>query len=134
MILEDILFTQGFGTRHDCRALARSGLVEIGGEVRDDPDEDFETDGLVFVVPGRVLALLRKSDSGSSQAAGYECSLKPSAHPSVMTLLPAPCVAAAYSPSDAWTLIRRAFCSLPTTVVFCTGSFIRSAMSPRFTR
>ena len=52
MILEDILFTQGFGTRHDCRAIARSGLVEIGGVVRDDPDEDFETEGLAFVVRG----------------------------------------------------------------------------------
>lgn len=50
MILEDILFTQGFGTRHDCRAIARSGLVEIGGVVRDDPDEDFETEGLAGVV------------------------------------------------------------------------------------
>ena len=90
MILEDILFTQGFGTRHDCRALARSGLVEIGGEVRDDPDEDFETDGLVFVVRGESWPYCEKAILALHKPAGYECSLKPSAHPSVMTLLPAP--------------------------------------------
>lgn len=90
MILEDILFTQGFGTRHDCRAIARSGLVEIGGVVRDDPDEDFETEGLAFVVRGESWPYREKAILALHKPAGYECSLKPSAHPSVMTLLPAP--------------------------------------------
>ena len=43
MFLQDILFSQGFGTRYDCRALAASGAVSIGGDIHDDPEEDLET-------------------------------------------------------------------------------------------
>ena len=31
MILADILFKQGFGTRYDCRSIAASGAVSIDG-------------------------------------------------------------------------------------------------------
>ena len=40
MLLKDVLFSQGFGTRYDCAAMVASGAVEIAGEVRDDPDEE----------------------------------------------------------------------------------------------
>ena len=48
MLLKDVLFSQGFGTRYDCTAMVASGAVEIAGVVHDDPDEDVELDGLVF--------------------------------------------------------------------------------------
>ena len=40
MLLKDVLFSQGFGTRYDCAAMVASGAVEIAAEVHDDPDED----------------------------------------------------------------------------------------------
>ena len=38
MRLEQILFSQGFGTRHECRGLIALGQVTVKGEVVDDPD------------------------------------------------------------------------------------------------
>ena len=38
MRLEDILFTQGFGTRHECRGLVALGRGAANGEGMDDPD------------------------------------------------------------------------------------------------
>ncbi len=88
--LADILFTQGFGTRRECTLLVRSGQVCVGGTLVEDPDVCFATEGLVFEVGGEpweyhasALVLLHKP-------AGYECSQKPSAWPSVMQLLPVP--------------------------------------------
>lgn len=90
MRLAQVLFTQGFGTRRVCAGLIGQGLVSIGGQVADDPDQEVATDGLRFSVQGRewlyqasALVLLHKP-------AGYECSQKPKHHPSVLMLLPAP--------------------------------------------
>ena len=90
MRLDDLLFGQGFGTRRACAGLVAGGWVRIGGQVVDDPGADIDTAGLVFEVEGRpwtwqatALVLLHKP-------AGYECSQKPGAWPSVMLLLPAP--------------------------------------------
>lgn len=90
MRLGDILFTQGFGTRYDCAALAASGRVKIGGAVHSDPDEEIDTDGLVFECGGTLWPYAEKAVIAMNKPAGYECSMKPSAHPSVMTLLPPP--------------------------------------------
>lgn len=90
MFLQDILFSQGFGTRYDCRALAASGAVSIGGDIHDDPEEDLETEGLVFSCFGKKWPFCEKGVIALNKPAGYECSMKPSAHPSVMTLLPGP--------------------------------------------
>ena len=70
--------------------LAASGLVSVAGRVCDDPDESFGTEGLVFVVRGEVWPYREKVVLALHKPSGYECSLKPSVHPSVMTLLPAP--------------------------------------------
>lgn len=88
--LSDILFTQGFGTRYDCAALAASGQITIGGVVHDDPDETIDPEGLVFECRGETWPVRAKVLVALNKPAGYECSTKPSAHPSVMTLLPAP--------------------------------------------
>ncbi len=52
MILADILFKQGFGTRYDCRSIATSGAVSIDGRELTDPDEDFDLEGLVLTWRG----------------------------------------------------------------------------------
>ena len=88
--VEQLLFTQGFGTRRECAGLVRAGFVQLAGRVVDDPGERVEPEGLAFHVRGvewryhaRALVLLHKP-------AGHECSQKPRHHPSVLSLLPAP--------------------------------------------
>lgn len=88
--LADILFDQGFGERRVCDGLILNGLVQVGGEVVDDPDAVHPADRLDLVVDGQpwvshvqALVMLHKP-------AGYECSLKPGAWPGVHNLLPVP--------------------------------------------
>ena len=86
--LDQILFAQGFGARRECEGLVLSGLVQVRGEVVDDPDAVFEEDRLLLQVDGmpwithvQALVMLHKPP-------GYECSLKPGAWPGVHNLLP----------------------------------------------
>jgi 16S rRNA pseudouridine516 synthase len=90
MRLAQILFSQGFGTRRECAGLIQHGQVEVGGQVVDDVDADFDTDTLRFSVSGREWAFHAKALLMLHKPAGYECSRKPRHHPSVLTLLPAP--------------------------------------------
>jgi len=90
MRIAQVLFKQGFGTRRDCTGLIQHGLVEIQGRVIDDPDEEVDTDGLVFTVQGRAWPYHEKALVLLHKPAGYECSRKPKHHPSVLSLLPAP--------------------------------------------
>jgi 16S rRNA pseudouridine516 synthase len=90
MRLSAILFSQGFGTRRECVGRVLDGQVSIAGQVRDDPDEEVDTDGLVFSVDGREWPFREKALVVLHKPAGYECSMKPRHHPSVMSLLPAP--------------------------------------------
>ncbi|HEU6454167.1 MAG TPA: pseudouridine synthase [Roseateles sp.] len=88
--LSHILFSQGFGTRRLCAGLVWNGEVAVGGEVIDDPDAEFETEGLRFTVGGQEWPFFDKALVLLNKPAGYECSQKPKHHPSVMSLLPAP--------------------------------------------
>ena len=54
MRLEQILFSQGFGTRYECRALICSGQVKVAQVVKTDPDENIETQELEFEVKGQL--------------------------------------------------------------------------------
>ncbi len=90
MRLSHILFSQGFGTRRECEHRVLAGTVHIGGRVCEDPDEEFTTEGLVFEVEGRPWPFHAKALVMLHKPAGYECSMKPRHHPSVMSLLPAP--------------------------------------------
>ena len=90
MQLQEVLFTQGFGTRRICAGLIQQGHVRIGSELVTDAAAEFPVEGLRFSVDGvewpyqeRVYLMLHKP-------AGTECSSKPSAYPSIYTLLPAP--------------------------------------------
>jgi 16S rRNA pseudouridine516 synthase len=90
MQLQDILFTQGFGPRRLCLGLIQRGLVQIGGETITDPFADFDADGLAFTVEGQPWTFHSKAYLMLHKPAGYECSQKPSAWPSIYTLLAAP--------------------------------------------
>ena len=90
MQLQDILFSQGFGTRRVCAGLIQQNLVSIEGRVRVDPAAEFETTGLHFQVQDREWQFHDKAYVMLHKPAGTECSQKPSTYPSVYTLLPAP--------------------------------------------
>jgi 16S rRNA pseudouridine516 synthase len=90
MRLSQILFSQGFGTRRLCAGLIYNGEVRVAGEVIEDGDAEFETQGLVIEVGGKTWPFYEKALVLLNKPAGYECSQKPKHHPSVMSLLPAP--------------------------------------------
>ena len=90
MRLEQILFTKGFGTRHECRGLISLGRAAFRSEVLRDPDAEINEEGLLFSVDGEIWPYYEKALIVMNKPAGYECSQKPTHHPSVMTLLPAP--------------------------------------------
>jgi len=90
MKLSHILFSQGFGTRRLCSGLIQHGEVSVNGRVIEDPDEDFEPEGLTFEVSGKTWPYYDKALILLNKPAGYECSQKPKHHPSVMSLLPPP--------------------------------------------
>ena len=88
--LDQILFSQGFGTRRDCEGLILSGRVSIGGQVVDDPDSDWFAEGLVMQIEGQEWLVQAKALILLNKPAGYECSLKPGGWPGVHNLLPVP--------------------------------------------
>ena len=90
MRLAQILFTQGFGTRPECRGLIVNGHVTINQTVVEDPQSDFDVNGLVFSVDGVNWPYVEKAIIAMNKPTGYECSRKPLHHPSVLSLLPAP--------------------------------------------
>lgn len=92
LLLQDMLFTQGFGTRRICSGLVQHGLVELG-ESRapcDDPDTEVDGTGMVFWVQGVRWECHERAYLMLHKPAGFECSQKPGAHPSIYTLLPGP--------------------------------------------
>ncbi len=90
MRLAQILFSQGFGSRRECVALVAAGGVALHGATLNDPDEDLPTAGLVLQVHGQDWPFRERALVMLHKPAGYECSQRPGAWPSVMTLLPAP--------------------------------------------
>ncbi|RZJ14024.1 MAG: 16S rRNA pseudouridine(516) synthase [Haliea sp.] len=90
MHLQDILFSQGFGTRRVCAGLVQQGHVSVGGQTITDPSAAFDAAGLVFTVQGVQWQFHEKAYLMLHKPAGYECSQKPSMYPSIYTLLPSP--------------------------------------------
>lgn len=90
MQLQEILFSQGFGTRRVCAGLVQQGYVTVGGEPVTDASRTFDPQGLCFTVQGTPWEYHAKAYVMLHKPAGTECSQKPSAYPSVYTLLPAP--------------------------------------------
>ncbi|MDM7456973.1 MAG: 16S rRNA pseudouridine(516) synthase [Tepidimonas sp.] len=93
---EDVLYSQGFGTRRACRALILGDAVAAGTDRHAvvDPDAPVPPDqcvpGMPFWVNGVCWPYQPRAYLMLHKPAGYECSRRPSAWPSVHTLLPAP--------------------------------------------
>ncbi|HZF81921.1 MAG TPA: pseudouridine synthase, partial [Burkholderiaceae bacterium] len=91
MELQDLLYSQGFGTRRVCAGLIQQGFVAVDGVDAVQPATDLiATEGLRFTVQGTPWEYHGKAYLMLHKPAGTECSQKPSAWPSVYTLLPAP--------------------------------------------
>lgn len=88
--LDDILYSQGFGTRRLCAGLIQQGLVSVGGVQCVEPAIECIAENLRFMVQGVVWEYHEKAYLMLHKPAAYECSQKPGAYPSVYTLLPAP--------------------------------------------
>lgn len=96
MQLQDILYSQGFGIRRVCSGLIQQGWVEVYPTDAEQPAQikdstaDYEPEGLRFRVQGVDWEYHEKGYVLLYKPEGTECSQKPSAHPSIYTLLPAP--------------------------------------------
>jgi 16S rRNA pseudouridine516 synthase len=90
MRLEDILFSQGFGTRRVCAGLVQQGYVSVNGKVQEDPGVFFDPDNLKLKVQGTEWPFFEQAYLMLHKPSGTECSQKPSSWPSIYTLLPSP--------------------------------------------
>jgi 16S rRNA pseudouridine516 synthase len=90
MRLDDILYSQGFGTRRLCAGLIQQGLVAVASVPCAKPAAEFAVEGLRFTVQGVSWEYHEKAYLMLHKPAGHECSQKPTAYPSIYTLLPAP--------------------------------------------
>ena len=97
MQLQEILYSQGFGTRRVCAGLIQQGLVDVyfqdilasPSKCRE-PATEMTPDGLRFRVQGVDWPYYAKAYLMLHKPAGTECSQKPSTYPSIYTLLPSP--------------------------------------------
>ena len=97
MQLQEILYSQGFGTRRICAGLVQQGWVSVctpsskhSYEIHTDPTFEFEPDGLTLRVQGVDWPYHEKAYILLNKPSGTECSQKPSTYPSIYTLLPSP--------------------------------------------
>jgi 16S rRNA pseudouridine516 synthase len=90
MQLQDLLYSQGFGTRRVCAGLVQQGHVTVRGEPCTDPLAEVDPEGLAFTVLGEPWVYQAPAYVMLHKPAGTECSQKPSTYPSVYTLLPPP--------------------------------------------
>ena len=97
MQLQEILYSQGFGTRRVCAGLVQQGLVQVyqGGTASSlvqptQPGSEFVPGGLRYRVQGVDWPYHEKAYLMLHKPAGTECSQKPSTYPSIYTLLPSP--------------------------------------------
>jgi 16S rRNA pseudouridine516 synthase len=92
MQLQDMLYSQGFGTRRVCFGLVQQGHVSLGDaqEVCLDPTQELDPQNLVFYVQGQRWQYHEYAYVVLHKPVGYECSQKPGAWPSIYTLLPGP--------------------------------------------
>jgi len=97
MQLQDILYTQGFGTRRVCAGLIQQGLVQVyesncplAPVKYIQAATEFVAKELRFQVQGVDWPYVDKAYIMLHKPSGTECSQKPSTYPSIYTLLPAP--------------------------------------------
>ena len=90
MQLQEILFSQGFGTRRVCAGLVQQGFVTVADVQYAQPAIELIAEELRFTVQGVAWEYHEKAYLMLHKPAGFECSQKPSTYPSIYTLLPAP--------------------------------------------
>ena len=97
MQLQDILYSQGFGTRRVCAGLVQHGWVETAHLDPSNPFVpcteallDLDADNLRLRVQGVEWPYHAKAYVMLHKPAGPECSQKPSTYLSIYTLLPTP--------------------------------------------
>jgi 16S rRNA pseudouridine516 synthase len=97
MQLQEILYTQGFGTRRVCAGLIQQGLVQVYPPQEGlapvtvlEASAECEVEGLRFRVQGTDWPYAERAYLMLHKPAGTECSQKPSTYPSIYTLLPSP--------------------------------------------
>jgi len=88
--LSQALFSQGFGARREVEAMVCRGEVQVDGQVVLDPDAEVAPQGLRFTVAGREWPYRDRAVVLLNKPSGFECSLKPKHHPSLLSLLPPP--------------------------------------------
>jgi 16S rRNA pseudouridine516 synthase len=97
MQLQDILYSQGFGTRRVCAGLIQQGLVQVympneplAPVVCAQAAMEFVAEGLRFKVQGVDWPYHEKAYVVLNKPTAAECSQKPSTYPSIYTFLPSP--------------------------------------------
>jgi len=97
MQLQDILYSQGFGTRRVCAGLIQQALVKVYPAASGSPPEicthataEFDETGLRFNVQGTDWPYFDRAYVMLNKPTATECSQKPSTYPSIYTLLPSP--------------------------------------------
>ncbi|HBN73451.1 MAG TPA: 16S rRNA pseudouridine(516) synthase [Sutterella sp.] len=90
MRAEQMLFTQGFGTRHECRGLIDQGRVALQDKILRSSQDEVDPLGKWFTVDNNRWPYVQKAVIVLNKPLGYECSMRPTEHPSVLGLLPAP--------------------------------------------
>lgn len=92
MKLEQLLQSQGFGSRKYCQQLILNGAVSIADEICIDPKKTFNSKDLLdleFKVSNQNYRYYEKVYLALNKPQGYECSHQPDYHHSVFELLPA---------------------------------------------
>ncbi len=95
MRLDDLLFSQGFGTRRVCAGLISQGFVKgfeqfARMDIAHSATEIIATEGLPFSVQGKPWEYHEHAYLLMHKPAGFECSHRPGAWPSAYSLLPTP--------------------------------------------
>jgi hypothetical protein len=91
VILEKLIQGQGFGSKKQCRGMIQDGMVSLSGSIIRDPGHKLVVEeGLSFEVDGVKWMYREKAYIVLHKPIGYECSNRPTSHPSVFELLPPP--------------------------------------------
>jgi 16S rRNA pseudouridine516 synthase len=94
MQLQEVLFSQGFGTRRVCAGLIQQGYVELpgmqGAQNCTDAALDLDVTHLRFRIHGVDWVYREKAYLMMHKPVATECSQKPGTYPSIYTLLPSP--------------------------------------------
>lgn len=88
LTLERLVASIGFGSRKEARALIRAGMVEMDGEVVDDPFVEFKTRPEVITINGEEVPTVEKLYIMMDKPLDVECSHNARDHQSIYDLLP----------------------------------------------